>query len=425
MGAALPRSMTSPNGRRLPRASSGDSSNNACAASGAPSLTGSEKQCLRDEAVSWAAQHGLLVATDGATVGAAMASNFTHAPISLLPTPFPKDVFATAIAVSPRFAELSDLVSRDHEFLVEQLTGVLETDDFTAALWDVYLQSGGQAGRNEIELGILRSDYMLDVPSGNPLQVEVNTVSTSFMALSTRVTQMHRHLVTHSKTLATHYAAETADETGDFFEAALPSNVALEKATETLAAGHLAAGDQDAKLLMVCQPNEKNVFDQRLVAHLLWEKHGVRVTRATLAEIDAHAELSTDGNDLMYHNEKHSVVYFRAGYAPGDYPSDKEWRARLLIENSTAVKSPSVAMQLAGYVLRFPNPDTVYCPWSTTLSLKGSILHTSQIDCLPIQCTHTQDSRLKTDAFLLQWQVQKDPASPGGSQGFGTVRCEV
>jgi hypothetical protein len=245
------------------------------------------------------------------------------------------------------------------------------------------------------------------------------------MALSTRVTQMHRHLVTHSKTLATHYAAETADETGDFFEAALPSNFALEKAAETLAAGHLAAGDQDAKLLMVCQPNEKNVFDQRLVAHLLWEKHGVRVTRATLAEMDAHAELSTDGDDLMYHNEKHSVVYFRAGYAPGDYPSNKEWRARLLIEKSTAVKSPSVAMQLAGYVLRFPNPDTVYCPWSTTLSLKGSILHASQIDCLPIQYTHTQDSRLKTDAFLLQWQVQKDPASPGGSRGFGTVRCEV
>ena len=38
-----------------------------------------------------------------------------------------------------------------------------------------------------MELGILRSDYMLDVPSGLPLQVEVNTVSTSFMSLSTRV----------------------------------------------------------------------------------------------------------------------------------------------------------------------------------------------------------------------------------------------
>jgi glutathione synthase len=33
-----------------------------------------------------------------------------------------------------------------------------------------------------------------------------------------------------------------------------------------------------------------------------------------------------------------SVVYFRAGYGPDDYPSNREWAARLAIERSLAIK---------------------------------------------------------------------------------------
>ena len=43
-----------------------------------------------------------------------------------------------------------------------------------------------------------------------------------------------------------------------------------------------------------------------------------------------------------------SVVYFRAGYTPDDYPGDAEWRARLLVERSKAVKCPCLAQHLAG-----------------------------------------------------------------------------
>ena len=43
-----------------------------------------------------------------------------------------------------------------------------------------------------------------------------------------------------------------------------------------------------------------------------------------------------------------SVVYYRSGYGPNDYPTDKEWRARLLVERSLAVKCPTVGYQLVG-----------------------------------------------------------------------------
>ena len=144
--------------RHRPRASSADAP--GAAASGAPAMTAAEQTSLRDESLSWAAQHGLLVATEGAPGGATMPAVFTHAPVSLLPTPFPRGAFELAVEVSPFFAELSDLVSRDHAFLETTLSGVLETDAFTKRLWDVYIACGAQAGRHGCEVGVLRADYM-------------------------------------------------------------------------------------------------------------------------------------------------------------------------------------------------------------------------------------------------------------------------
>ena len=45
---------------------------------------------------------------------------------------------------------------------------------------------------------------------------------------------------------------------------------------------------------------------------------------------------------------KVSVVYYRSGYSPNDYPSEIEWDVRVMIENSRAIKCPSIGYQLAG-----------------------------------------------------------------------------
>ena len=43
-----------------------------------------------------------------------------------------------------------------------------------------------------------------------------------------------------------------------------------------------------------------------------------------------------------------AVVYFRCGYEPCQYPTDREWNARLMIERSKAIKCPSIYYHLAG-----------------------------------------------------------------------------
>jgi len=44
----------------------------------------------------------------------------------------------------------------------------------------------------EIRLGLHRSDYMLDIATGKLLQVELNTISSSFAGLGCLVSQLHR-----------------------------------------------------------------------------------------------------------------------------------------------------------------------------------------------------------------------------------------
>lgn len=59
--------------------------------------------------------------------------------------------------------------------------------------------------------------------------------------------------------------------------------------------------------------------------------------------MSADGTLKVKGGDVEV-----AVVYFRAGYSPADYFGQTEWDARLKLERSTAIKSPSIAYHLAG-----------------------------------------------------------------------------
>lgn len=79
--------------------------------------------------------------------------------------------------------------------------------------------------------------------------------------------------------------------------------------------------------------------------------HSIRVIRLTHLQVLERARLSsTNALEVTFAGQTHdiSVVYFRAGYSPNDYPSPREWQARTLLERSKAIKCPSVALQLAG-----------------------------------------------------------------------------
>lgn len=101
-------------------------------------------------------------------------------------------------------------------------------------------------------------------------------------------------------------------------------------------------------ILFVVEDVTYNICDQRFHEFEIRRQNPkVRVIRRNLTQLAATARLDLN-MELIVDNYVVSVVYYRSGYEPGQYPSQKEWDVRLLIERSLAIKCPSIQYQLAG-----------------------------------------------------------------------------
>ncbi|WFD27277.1 glutathione synthase [Malassezia nana] len=245
----------------------------------------------------------------------------------------------------------------DDEFLERVMsTSVIRVDDFQRRLYEIWCHVRREGISQPMHLGLFRSDYLLHVEDGDNLslqQVEFNTISSSFGALCTKVSAMHRYLLRSGVYTGVHESLSLEN---------MPPNEALNTLMAGLADAHQHYMSQvhggslpsPPSILFVIQPNERNTFDQRAIEHALFEMYGIAVIRASLEEVHRKARLH--GDDRVLHMPSPtssrpmeiSVVYFRSGYGPGDYPTEAAWEARLLLERSRAIKCPTVALQLAG-----------------------------------------------------------------------------
>jgi len=288
---------------------------------------------LTVESQAWAARNALLMGVGGD----ASPSHLVHAPFSLLPSPLPRSAYEQGVALAEINNRMVENIASDEEYLRQTLKEVCKSDDFTRRLMEIFEATRTEAARDDAVLAVLRSDYMLDEPTGGLLQVELNTIASSFGCLSTMVARMHKHLV------------EFAGLQGEITMDDLPENSALDAISEALAAAVRApaAGGDDGAMLMVVQPGERNAFDQQWLQAKLWDSHRIRTIRKSLAEVAECATTDASGG-LWIVGQRVTVAYFRAGYTPTDYPSEKEWEGRLLLEKSSAIKCPNMAYHLAG-----------------------------------------------------------------------------
>ncbi|KAG8649689.1 hypothetical protein MANES_08G123500v8 [Manihot esculenta] len=293
-------------------------------------------QKMVHDALVWSSLHGLVVGDKNVQrSGKVPGVGMVHAPFALLPVAFPENHFKLACEVAPIFNQLIDRVSLDGKFLQDSLSRTKKVDVFTSRLLDIHSKMLEMNKIEEIRLGLHRSDYMLDEQTKLLLQIELNTISCSFPGLSCLVSELHRSLLKHY---------------GEYLgldSKRIPSNNTVNRFAEALAKAWTEYNNPRAVVMVVVQPEEHNMYDQHLLCAALKEKYNVKAIRKTLAEIDAEGELLSDGT-LSVAGQAIAVIYFRSGYAPTDYPSEAEWRARLLMEQSLAVKCPSISYHLAG-----------------------------------------------------------------------------
>ena len=291
-------------------------------------------------------------------------SYFECAPISLLPNAYPRAAFVQAQQLAPSFNLLVDRISRDGDFLEEALGGsVSEADPYTAKLLELYREIYLETTSRDVHaatadrLGIMRSDYMLQGP--NIKQVELNTIASSFAGLSTRVASLHAMLVQRfgvqdfllqNKQLVVG-TAETNPSDG------VPDNPALERLPRAMQVAverykeRFSVNADEVCVLFVVQEGESNTVDQRMLEFRLFSEYQIPVVRRSLTALDAEMQCDSSSGALVVDNMEVAVVYYRAGYAPTDYPAGYqgvEWAARAKLECTRATKCPSLGYHLAG-----------------------------------------------------------------------------
>ncbi|KAK3136676.1 hypothetical protein QOZ80_5BG0440820 [Eleusine coracana subsp. coracana] len=268
------------------------------------------------EAAAWCALHGLVVGDRSDPRSATVPGvGLVHAPFSLLPAQLPESYWIQACELAPIFNELVDRVSLDGSFLQDSLSKTSEVDDFTSRLLEIHKKMMLINKEENIRLGLHRSDYMLDSETSSLLQIELNTISASFSGLGPVVSELHRTLINQYGNLLS------------LDPKRVPSNAASSQFAEALAKAWAEYNVESAVVMMIVQPEERNM--------------------KTLSQVEAEGQVLPDGT-LMVDGRKVAVVYYRAGYTPNDYPSEAEWNARLLMEQSSAVKCPSISYHLVG-----------------------------------------------------------------------------
>ncbi|XP_030036719.2 glutathione synthetase isoform X1 [Manduca sexta] len=296
-----------------------------------------------EKAKDWALMHG---------VGMRDRKNFTKdsiqiAPFVLLPSPFPRTEFTKAVELQPVLNELMHKVAHDDDFLEHTLQNALQVDEFTANLYDIWVKVRNEGIAQPISLGMLRSDIMLEsrcphtenqcakhTPYCSWKQVEINCIASGF-----------GHLGPVSREIQSYILRQLGH--GDMIKN-MPENRALSGLCSGITDAYDLFGVPTAIVLFVVEEVSYNICDQRFHEFEISEtRPEIQIYRKTLNEIYEETELN-DKKQLVLDGRPVAVVYYRSGYEPAQYPSNREWEARLRVERSTAIKCPSISYQLAG-----------------------------------------------------------------------------
>ncbi|KAF5769482.1 putative glutathione synthase [Helianthus annuus] len=219
-------------------------------------------QKLVHDALVWSSLHGLVVGDRNVErSGLVPGVGMVHAPIALLPNSFPEAQWNQACELAPVFNELVDRVSLDGKFLQDTLSRTKKVDAFTSRLLDIHSRMLQSGKKEDIRLGLHRSDYMLDEKTNLLLQIELNTISCSFSGLSCLVSELHRSLLSH-------YTKPLGLDSEK-----VPINASTSKFAEVLAKAWAEYSNPSAVVLVVVQPGERNMYDQHWLTATLKEKY--------------------------------------------------------------------------------------------------------------------------------------------------------
>ncbi|KAG5437307.1 hypothetical protein PCANB_001100 [Pneumocystis canis] len=308
-----------------------------------PFLDKNQYNFLVSELMDYIQIHGIHIRKKPSDSNKNCFFNHENVPLTLYPSLFPSIAFKTAKKIQCDFNKLYAFIANNEEFMTQVMKNLIDIDDFIRKLWNIHLEVKNKGIVQPISLGIFRSDYFLQITNDSSFklkQVEFNTIASSMGSFSCKISEMHKYL----NKIGAYGSCSILKEPN------LPENNTIKSLAEGLAAANKIYGKEDTKILFIVEPHDPFILDQR---YLEYEFHKIQVYRVFLSSILNFSQLRKNDKALLFKSpnskiEEISVVYFRTGYLPDHYPSSIEWSARLLIEESLAIKCPTIITQLAG-----------------------------------------------------------------------------
>ncbi|EME43161.1 hypothetical protein DOTSEDRAFT_89101 [Dothistroma septosporum NZE10] len=309
-------------------------------------LTDDNLERLTSEVKDYQITHGSLLKLVGYEAESTVPARPVN--VSLAPTAFPATALRNALDLQPLYNELYMKAASDERWLAEILGPLIQHDEFIAALWGIWLKVKEVGAVQPIVCGIFRSDYMLHSELGYTglKQVEMNTFSVAGACHGERVAGMHRHL----RRVRT--VEETFTPGGE-----LSGNDNTQFLVRVLQKAHQVYNDLRITtsrlcILMIVQPSNFNVADERPLEYSLWDNH-VPCYRCEWQEILTRTTISPD-RTLHFTPRPNgpclevSVVYYRAGYQAIEY-DEPGTEGRLRLELSRAIQCPDVLTHLTTF----------------------------------------------------------------------------
>uniref|UniRef100_A0A914GUB0 Glutathione synthetase n=1 Tax=Globodera rostochiensis TaxID=31243 RepID=A0A914GUB0_GLORO len=278
-------------------------------------------------------------------------------PIALLPSAFPRELYEQAVDVHATLAELYFRVACDHAFLVESFRDVCKTDAFTARMVGIVQAvhaEQNQGVRQPLTLSLQRADYLVhwepQKDSFELKQIEFNIGPIGGPGCATQAAKLH------AKMLDRLHAIHGSDMPM-LAEAFKPDVKARQKFARTLYQAWKFFGDPNAILLYITNSTNDPMchFEGLQFVQFEVEKHGkrdghlVEVVQMTLSKAAERLTLDENGDFSLFVDgtKRVALAHITEGNMPEEFPTEREWHARTMLERSNAILSPNIRTELS------------------------------------------------------------------------------
>lgn len=264
-------------------------------------------------------------------------------PFTLFPVDLDRSHYLQMVDAQRIVNELTYKLAKDTIFLESTLENVVKTDNFTRNLLDLNrrIQKEGQA--QPLISCLLRTDYMIRQPAEDGVgeknslqQVETNVIAAGMPALSPIIRSLHEHILIK-------------------YKIQLPSGSELVecKALDLIASAMIEAydayGQADSYILLVREERSNNFSDHVLIeTEVVRLRPDIRFLRVPFGELHEISKLGPNKELLLNQNQEVALIYFRNCYDPSNFDFPESWPTRILLEQSRAIKCPSIQFHLAG-----------------------------------------------------------------------------